>query len=118
MANGIVTVEEYVDNARGNMYKFLFWEIRKRILEEFKTGVEEYAVFKKYVVYKKISDFASLRLKPEGLIVETKNPRFLSFGGPHPDDFGYSLDYQMNVINDSNLDEVMRVIRDSYAQTR
>jgi len=118
MENERVDIDEYVDTASGDLYKYLFWEIRNRILAEFKTGIEEYALFKKYVAYKKKSDFVSLRLKNEGLIIETKNPRFLSFGGPHPGDFGYSLDYQMIIINDSNLDEVMKVIRDSYAQTR
>ncbi|MCX5775934.1 MAG: hypothetical protein NTV44_06280 [Firmicutes bacterium] len=118
MENNPVTIEEYVDNAPGNLYKFLFWEIRNRILAKYITGIEENVVFKGYVSYKKKYDFVSLRLKEDGLFVETKQPRFSSLGIVHPNDFGTSLDYQMIIKNDANLKEVMKVIHDSYLQTR
>lgn len=118
MENNPITIEEYVDTASGDLYKFLFWEVRNRILAKYKTGIEEYVVFKGYVSYKKKYDFVSLRLKSDGLFVETKKPRFISIGTSHPNDFGTSLDYQIIVKNDANLKEVMKVIHDSFLQTR
>lgn len=118
MANGRVTIEEYVDNAPGDMYKFLFWELRKRLFDAYKTDIEEYAIFMRYVAYKKKYNFVSLWIKSKGLIIETKRPRFQSIGENIPDTHRYTLDYRMIIENDSNLDEVMKVIHDSYLQTR
>ncbi len=112
-----ITIEQYIKakNAQGNV------GLLNQIINAIKTNFPESEVYAipRYIAFKKRHNFVSLWLHYDAIFVETKRPKNPGLIGEYiPDTHQYTLNYRMIITEPNQIDSMLKVIQESYRQTR